>query len=245
MLDSSDPGQMARPLRVLLADDNRLLLEGLTNLLSAYDIDVVGTAGDGLEAIRLAQELRPDLILMDIRMPRCSGLEATRRIQALLPEIKIVVLTTSAEDADLFESIKSGASGYLLKSMSGHAFIEALRGLDQGVPPFSPGLAARLLTEFARLAKAEDQRTGPPGERENTGGDGPDAPLSQLTGRQVEVLRLVASGLTYKEVGSRLSLSERTVRYHMAEIMERLHLEHRSQVISYAGKVGFERVEFN
>ncbi|HEX9029835.1 MAG TPA: response regulator transcription factor, partial [Anaerolineales bacterium] len=125
-------------MKVLLVDDNRLLIEGLSNLLAAHQIDVAGSASDGLEAAALAQALRPDLILMDIRMPRCDGLEATRRIKARQPEIKVVMLTTSAEDDDLFESIKSGACGYLIKSMSGEAFIEALRGVEEGVPPFSP-----------------------------------------------------------------------------------------------------------
>jgi two-component system NarL family response regulator len=224
-------------LRVLLADDHRLLIEGVSNLLAAHGVKVLGIAGDGLEAVALAQALHPDLILMDISMPRCDGLEATRRIKACQPEIKIVMLTTSAEDAALFESVKSGATGYLIKSMGGAAFIEALRGLEQGVPPFSPGLAARLLSEFARLAEGGERETG--GEAEQDGERG------WLTGRQTEVLRLVASGLTYKEVGSRLALSERTVRYHMAEIMERLHLEHRSQVIAYAGKLGLKGKEGN
>lgn len=212
-------------MRVLLADDHRLLVEGLNNLLAVNGIEVVGIASDGLEAISKALALRPDLVLMDVRMPRCDGLEATRRIKAQRPDIKIVMLTTSAEDRDLFESVKSGACGYLLKSMSGTAFIEALHGLEQGLPPFSPGLAAMLLREFVRLA---DQPVEPMLE---------DKPPVDLTERQVEVLRLVAAGLTYKEIGLQLGLSERTVRYHMAEIMEKLHLEHRSQVIAYAGRL--------
>ena len=221
-------------MRVLLVDDHLLMLEGLSNLLKAYGIEVAGAASDGLEAVALAQQLHPDLILMDIRMPRCDGLAATRQIKAAQPEIKIVMLTTSAEDQDLFEAVKSGASGYLLKSMSGAAFIEALQGLEQGVPPFSPGLAARLLDEFARLSQAEGQPAAPA-----AGETGPD----RLTGRQLEVLRLVASGLTYREVGERLALSERTVRFHMAEIMARLHLQNRSQVLAYAGKLGFHPPE--
>jgi DNA-binding NarL/FixJ family response regulator len=232
MADST-PNAKKRPLRILLADDNRLMVEGLTNLLAAHGMDVVGVASHGLEAVDLAQALCPDLILMDIRMPRSDGLEATRRIKARQPEMKIVMLTTSAEEADLFESIKSGATGYLIKSMSGVAFIEALIGLEQGIPPFSPGLAARLLSEFARLAENADRKAQAPKES------------PQLTERELEVLRLVASGLTYKEVGNRLALSERTVRYHMAEIMERLHLEHRSQVIAYAGERGLEKKSGN
>jgi two-component system NarL family response regulator len=221
-------------MRVLLADDHRLLVEGLTNLLTAHGIEVAGVAIDGREAVALALALNPDLILMDLQMPVCDGLAATRLIKAQRPAIKVVILTVSAEEHDLFAAIQSGASGYLLKSIGGNAFIDALRGLEEGAPPFSPGLAERLLAEFARLASrpADGAETAPALAESRAGG----AP-AVLTVRQAEVLRLVAEGLTYKEVGQRLALSERTVRYHMSEIMARLHLEHRSQVIAYAGKL--------
>lgn len=222
-------------MRVLVVDDHRLLSEGVSNLLAAHGIEVLGVASDGVEAITLVQELNPDVILMDIRMPRCDGLSATRQIKALRPEVKILMLTTSAEDQDLFESVKSGASGYLLKSISGNAFIEALRGLEQGTPPFSPGLASRLLSEFAKLRGTEEGLSGlasRPQEREGQ--------TNGLTERQTEVLRLVAQGLTYREVGQRLSLSERTVRFHMTEIISRLHLQNRNQVLAYAGKLGLK-----
>jgi DNA-binding NarL/FixJ family response regulator len=225
-------------MRVLLADDHRLLVEGLCSLLAAHDIEVLGVAADGLEADLLAQKLKPDLILMDIRMPRCDGLEATRRIKARQPEVKIVMLTTSIEEGDLFEAVKSGACGYLLKSMSGTAFIDALHGLEHGVPPFSPGLASILLDEFARLSNK-----GGTALNENAQPSATQEDEADITGRQADVLRLVASGMTYKEVGLHLSISERTVRYHMAEIMARLHLEHRSQVIAYAGRLGINRSE--
>ena len=146
-------------MRVLLADDHALLLEGLQNLLEAHDIEVAGTARDGREALEQARKLRPDLILMDIRMPVCDGLSATRLIKAELPETKIVVLTTSAEDQDLFEAVKSGASGYLLKSMDAASLIDALRDAEQDVPPFAPGLAAKLLAEFARRAEAPEDES--------------------------------------------------------------------------------------
>ena len=232
-------------MRVLLVDDNRLMLEGLKNLLAAHGIEVLGSASNGREGEAMAQALHPDLILMDIRMPICDGLEATRSIKARQPEIKIVMLTTSMEDEDLFEAIKSGACGYLIKNMSSEAFIEALRGLEQGVPPFSPGLAAALLEEFARLASTMEKRGDAEMKLPRTasrrldcsGGPGEGTGMvGGLTERQTEVLRLVAAGLGYKEVGQRLALSERTVRYHMAEIMDRLHLENRAQVIAYAGK---------
>lgn len=219
-------------MRVLVVDDHRLLSEGISNLLAAHGIEVLGVASDGLEAITLMQELNPDVILMDIRMPRCDGLSATRQIKALRPEIKILMLTTSAEDQDLFESVKSGATGYLLKSISGNAFIEALRGLEQGTPPFSPGLASKLLREFAKLSGTEG---GQPEHPRDTEGQ-----ANGLTERQTEVLRLVAQGLTYREVGQRLSLSERTVRFHMTEIISRLHLQNRNQVLAYAGKLGLK-----
>jgi two-component system NarL family response regulator len=172
---------------------------------------------------------------MDIRMPRCDGLSATRQIKALRPEIKILILTTSAEDQDLFESVRSGAVGYLLKSISGNAFIEALRGLEQGTPPFSPGLASRLLSEFAKLSGTEEGLSGLASRPKERAGQ-----ANELTERQTEVLRLVAEGLTYREVGERLSLSERTIRFHMTEIILRLHLQNRNQVLAYAGKLGLK-----
>ncbi len=220
-------------MRVLLVDDHRLMSDGVSNLLAAHGIEVLGVASDGVEAISLVQKLCPDVILMDIRMPRCDGLSATRQIKALWPEIKILMLTTSAEDQDLFESVKSGAAGYLLKSISGNAFIEALRGLEQGTPPFSPGLASRLLSEFAKLSGTQDgssRLASRPKEKEKK--------TNALTERQTEVLRLVAQGLTYREVGERLALSERTVRFHMTEIISRLHLQNRNQVLAYASKLG-------
>ncbi len=221
-------------MRVLIADDHRLLVEGVSSLLAAHGITVVGTAGDGRAATLLALDLNPDVVLMDLRMPVFDGLTATRLIKAQRPAIKVVILTTSAEDEDLFAAIQSGASGYLLKSIGGQAFVDALHGLEEGVPPFSPGLAARLLAEFARRADALSPAVMP----ELDAASPSDAPPDELTARQVEVLRLVAAGRTYKEVGQQLALSERTVRYHMAEIMARLHLEHRSQVIAYAAKSG-------
>ncbi len=227
-------------MRVLLADDHRLVVEGISNLLALNGIEVVGIANDGLEAVALAKALQPDLILMDIRMPRCDGLSATRQIIATQPELKIVMLTTSTESQDLFEAVKSGACGYLLKTMGREAFIEALHDAEQGTPPFSPGLASQLLSEFARLSHAAEA-LAPPAEAD------PGEPAAQkrledegLTERQAEVLRLVAAGLTYEEVGEQLSMSERTVRYQMTKIMDRLHLYNRAQVLAYAGKLGLK-----
>jgi DNA-binding NarL/FixJ family response regulator len=150
-------------MNVLLADDHRLLLEGLNNLLTAHGVKVAGMARDGLEAVALARSLEPDVILMDIQMPRCDGLEATRRIKAEMPQAKIVFLTTSMEEQDLFEAVKSGAFGYLLKSMDAEELVEALEQAREGVPPFSPGLAAKLLSEFARLSGRLPRSSRDPG----------------------------------------------------------------------------------
>jgi two-component system NarL family response regulator len=230
----------------LIADDHPMMVDGLRYLLDAYGFEVVGAVGDGQAAVSAALRLEPDLVLMDITMPVCNGLDATRLIKAQRPDMKIVMLTTSAEHEDLFEAIKSGACGYLLKVTTGPAFIEALHGLEQGIPPFSPGLAELLLREFARLSETQgrgDTEKGREGEAETRRreeaekvGYGDTAKV-KLTERQTEVLRLVASGLTYKQVGEKLCLSEATVRYHMIEIMHLLHLENRIQVIAYAGEL--------
>ncbi|MBI5954426.1 MAG: response regulator transcription factor [Chloroflexi bacterium] len=216
-------------MRVLLADDHRLLVEGLTNLLNAHGIEVLGAAGDGFEACAMARDLRPDLILMDLRMPNCDGLTATRLIKDRMPEIKIVMLTTSAEDQDLFEAVKGGACGYLLKSVGGDEFIEILRGLEDGFPPFSPGLADKILAEFSRQSTPL------------AGVSGADEDPSPLTVRQREVLSLVAQGYSYKEAGNSLGLSARTIKYHMREIVETLHLENRTQALAYAARIGLAR----
>ena len=215
-------------MRVLLADDHALLVEGLQNLLEAHGLEVVGVARNGREAGFRARELSPDVILMDIRMPEVDGLAATRAIKAEMPEMKIIILTTSTEDHDLFEAIKAGAGGYLLKSMDAESLIEALHDADKGIPPFAPGLAMKLLAEFARTA--EPAAPAPPSA---ASAEDPDADEA-LTPRQLEVLTLVARGLPYKQVGAGLSLSPRTVKYHMAEIMRKLHVQNRAQLLAHA-----------
>ncbi len=222
-------------MEVLIADDNRLMLQGLQTLLEVHGIEVAGQARDGFEAVALARQLKPDIILMDIRMPGRNGLEATRLIKAEMPEARIVILTTSIEDQDLFEAVKSGACGYINKSMDIEKLVEAIGQAHQGIPPFSPGLAARLLNEFARLNKPEEPVVpGPSPESKETKTN------RDLTPRQREVLTLVAQGLSYKEIGTELGLSPHTVRYHMVEIMQQLHLQNRAQVLAYAGQLGWK-----
>jgi DNA-binding NarL/FixJ family response regulator len=226
--------------RVILADDHPLFIEGLANLLAAHGVDVVATAQDGIEAVQRAMQHRPEVVLMDLRMPRRDGLAATRLIRAQVPETRVVILTTSEDDADLIEAIRSGATGYLLKTVTGEELIEALHGLAEGVPPLSRGLASHLLSELARTLGPDGHRPpGPPGAMSMPARAEPSLPdRTGLTQRQAEVLRLVAAGLTYKEVADRLALSERTVRYHMSEMIDRLHMHHRSQLLAYAGRVG-------
>ncbi len=210
-------------MKVLLADDHPLFLNGLEDLLASHGYEVVGKAHDGLEAFEKALALRPEAILMDIRMPGRDGLAAARAIKAELPESKIIMLTISESDDDLFEAIKSGASGYLLKSQSAEELLTLLRGVERGEAVFSPGLAARILQEFGRQAAAL-------GEKRRSAG---------LSDREREVLALIAQGLKYKEVAAKLFLSERTIKYHMGLILERLHLKNRAEVVEYARRTGW------
>jgi DNA-binding NarL/FixJ family response regulator len=209
-------------MRTLLVDDHPLFLDGLKNLLTLRGIEVVGTARDGMEALEKARTLRPEIILMDIQMPNLDGLAATRLIKAELPDVKIVMLTMSAQDEDLFEAIKCGACGYLLKTEDTDEFFSSLMGLTRGEVPLSPGLAGRVLEEFAQQAmKSKSIKSA-------------ETKTEELSARQIQVLTLVAQGLTYKEVGAKLCLAERTIKYHIGEIIERLHLENRFQAIQYA-----------
>jgi two-component system NarL family response regulator len=222
-------------MNVLLVDDHPLFLEGIRNLLAARDIQVVGIAHDGMQALQQARDLRPDVILMDIQMPTCDGLEATRLIKAEMPSVHIVMLTMLEDDAALFEAIRSGATGYLNKSLNSNQFFDLLFGLDQGEAPLTPGIAVRVLSEFAQQDQRTDRArstTQPPHEDE--------ANSETLTERQREVLTLVAQGYTYKEIGTILHLAERTIKYHMQGIVQRLHLKNRVEIIAYARRVGLD-----
>jgi len=213
-------------MKILLVDDHALFCEALQNLLTLHGYQVVGTAGDGLEALEEARRLHPDLILMDIEMPGCDGLTATRLINAEMPDIKIVMLTVAQQDEVLFESLKSGASGYLFKSSRASQLLSHLGQLTEGQAALSPGLAEKILEEFARMGR----QLGSNSEQVEETAD--------LTARQREILTLIVQGKTYEETGKTLCLSERTIRYHMQEIVQRLQLENRSQVIAYAARMG-------
>jgi two-component system NarL family response regulator len=228
-------------MRVLLVDDHGLFLEGLRNLLTSQGIEVVGMARDGFDALTAARRWQPDVILMDIQMPRCDGVAATRLIKAEMPQCKIVMLSMSEDENDLFEAVRSGASGYLLKRLDANEFFAYLEDLRTGHPPFSPGLAEKILRAFASAPPAPSSNppaTAAPEPSEPGARDGPHEPLSA---RQTQILTLVALGHPYHEVADIVGISERTVKYHMAEILERLHLENRAQVIAYASRMGLLR----
>lgn len=216
-------------MKLMLVDDHQLFMEGLQYLLGTHGISVEATAKDGKEALLKARILKPDIILMDIRMPELSGLDTLRLIKAEMPDIKIVMLTTSEEDEDVYAAIKYGASGYLLKSTDAKALIDILSALENDEAILSPALAGKLLKEFRYNSGANRilQQYVPGHAKKNI-----------LTERQLEVLEMVAKGITYKEVGDTLGLTERTVKYHMARILEQLHLENRAQVIAYAAQTG-------
>jgi PAS domain S-box-containing protein len=211
-----------RGLRVLLADDHDLYVQGLRNLLTARGVQVVGVAHDGMEALALARELLPDLILMDVHMPHCDGLEATRQIKDLLPEVKIVMLTVAADDTTLFRALQSGAAGYLLKNLESRHFFDLLREIMRGEEIVSPTVAARALAEMAQ-EQAGGAASSPSEE----------APVP-LTPRQREVLALLTEGMTYLEIAQKLHISRNTVKYHVTRMLERLDLQSRYELASYA-----------
>jgi two-component system NarL family response regulator len=221
---------------VLLVDDHPLFLEGLSNLVAGRGMRVLGTACDGLEALEKARALHPDVILMDIEMPRCDGIEATRRIKAEMPEVKVVMLTVSGEEKHLFEALQSGASGYLLKSLEASELTGLLEELLRGEVSLSPGLASRMLAAFTRHKAPPAQAPSVAPEKQAAAEPLP----AELTARQMEILRMVAEGLQYKEIALQLGLAEVTIKYHMGEILSRLHLRSRGEAVQawQSGKVG-------
>ena len=208
-------------LRVMVVDDHALFRRGLEMVLGAEpDLDLVGEASDGQEAVQRAQELMPDVILMDVRMPKRSGIEATRQIRDTLPHAKILMLTISDDEADLYEAIKAGAAGYLLKEIPIEEVAEAIRSVWAGQSRISPSMASKLLNEFAAMSKAADER--------------PAMPTPKLTDREMEVLKLVAKGMNNRDIAKELFISENTVKNHIRNILEKLHLHSRMEAVVYA-----------
>ena len=210
-------------MRLIIADDHALFRDSLRHLLTARGLEVVGEAATGGEAVELARRLQPDIVLMDLTMPEMDGLAATRLISAEQTGVKVVVLTASNEDDDLFEAIKSGAEGYLLKDLDSDQFIALLQGVGRGEPALTPHLARKLLNEFAKPEKAVAKSKDP------------DA----LTEREMEVLATMVEGMTSnRALAKTLGVSENTVKFHVRNILDKLHLHNRAQVVSYALRHG-------
>ena len=207
-------------MRTLLVDDHALFRDGVASLLLAWGHEVVGQASDGAEAIEMADETSPEVVLMDVRMPNVSGLEATAQIKQKHPEIAIVMLTVSEEEADLFRAIKAGAQGYLLKNLEAPQLRSMLEGVARGEPAITPATAARIIDEFLRT----------PGVSQQTS--------QRLTDRELEVLKLVTVGLRNREIAVELGISENTVKFHLKNIVEKLHAQNRAELAARAVREG-------
>nr|WP_241005348.1 response regulator transcription factor [Nocardioides sp. zg-1228] len=202
-----------------MVDDQELFRRGLIMLLGGdSDIEVVGEAADGITATDLAITTAPDVILLDVRMPRRTGVEACRAIKEAVPATKIIMLTVSDEEADLYESVKNGAAGYLLKDSSIEEVAQAVRVVNEGQSLISPSMAVKLIDEFKQMSKPEREQ----------------GPALRLTERELEVLRLVAKGLNNREVAKELFISENTVKNHVRNILEKLQLHSRMEAVMYA-----------
>jgi len=204
--------------RIVIADDHPLFLDGLRSLLTAQGHEVVGEARNGNDAVKLAHEQKPDLVLMDLSMPELDGMSATRQLVGEMPEVRVVILTASEDDSNLFEAIKAGALGYLPKNLEADDFFPLLERASRGEPALTPALARRLLQEFARPEKEEETT-----EEES------------LTPRERDVLELMVEGVTSnRKLAKRLNLSENTVKFHVRNILDKLRLHDRAQIVGYA-----------
>ena len=213
------PRPASTGIRVLVVDDQELFRRGLTMLLNVEtDIEVVGEAADGASAVRLATDMAPDVVLMDVRMPKQTGIEACTAIKDAAPNARIIMLTVSDEEADLYEAVKNGASGYLLKDSSIDEVAQAVRVVADGQSLISPSMAIKLLDEFKQMSRT-DRST---------------VPTPRLTDRELEVLRLVAQGLNNREIAKQLFISENTVKNHVRNILEKLQLHSRMEAVMYA-----------
>jgi DNA-binding NarL/FixJ family response regulator len=207
------------PVRVIIVDDQELFRRGLTMLLAAEpDIEVVGEAGDGQAGVALAESAAPDVVLLDVRMPRLSGIEACQAIKELVPSAKLIMLTVSDEEADLYEAVKSGASGYLLKDSSIEQVAQAVRVVADGQSLISPSMAVKLIDEFKALSRPDPQGSG----------------ALRITDRELQVLRLVATGMNNRDIAAELFISENTVKNHVRNILEKLQLHSRMEAVMYA-----------
>ncbi|SFU31029.1 response regulator [Alicyclobacillus macrosporangiidus] len=211
------------PIRVLVVDDHELFRQGVCTILSrAGDLEVVDQAEDGRQAVEKCRQHLPDVVLMDINMPVCDGLEATRQIKREHPYVKILILTVSDAEESLFEAVKSGASGYVLKNASPTEVIDSVRRVSAGEPVIPGNLAMQIITEFSKPVVRPVQQQ-----------------VEQLTEREIEVLRYLSAGATNKDIANALFISENTVRNHVRNILEKLHLSNRVQAAAYAVREGY------
>ncbi|MEA2447313.1 MAG: hypothetical protein QOK47_950 [Actinomycetota bacterium] len=210
-------------IRILIADDHPMWRDGVRNDLEAAGWEVVGEAADGGEAVEATLSTMPDVVLMDLQMPTVSGVEATRSIVEHSPHVRVLVLSASAEEHDVLEAVKAGASGYLLKSSTSEEVVDAVRRVRDGEPVFSPSLAAMVLDEFRRVARPDPAEPG-------------------LTPRENEVLKLVAKGYSYPEIAEKLFISTKTVQNHVQNILTKLQLRKRYELMRYAIQKGLDRL---
>jgi DNA-binding NarL/FixJ family response regulator len=206
---------------VLIADDHALFRRGLRTVLELDgDIIVVGEADDGMAAVEKAEATVPDVVLMDVRMPRCGGIEACQAIRERVPSARIVMLTMSDEESDLFEAVRAGANGYVLKDVPGDEIAAGIRAVQSGDSLISPSMASKLLAEFAQMRRRDVEVV--------------DSHLPKLTDRELEVLRLVAQGLANRDIAAELFISENTVKNHVRNILDKLQLHSRMEAVMYA-----------
>jgi DNA-binding NarL/FixJ family response regulator len=226
------------PIRVLVVDDHPLWRDAVARDLQAAGLQVVGTAADGAEALRRLPAVRPDVVVLDLQLPVMNGVEATERIIGEHPGVRVLVLTASGEHADLLNAVKAGATGYLVKSVSREELVDAVRRTALGEAVFTPGLAGLVLGEFRRLAMVP-VRAGTGSAR--TGGA--EGGMPGLTERETEILRLVAKGLSSRQIADRLVISHRTVQNHTQNVLTKLQLHNRVELARYAIEQGLETPE--
>jgi DNA-binding NarL/FixJ family response regulator len=207
-------------MRILVADDHSLFRDGIVSLLEAADYEVIAQVGDGRAAVDATRRWKPDLALLDISMPEMGGLEALEQIKAELPETRVIMLTVSDDDKNLFTAIEKGADGYLLKDLNAQEFLEMLRGIERGDAAITRRTAARLMNRFQKISQANED------EKE------------LLTSREIEVLELVGRGLSNRAIAQELFISENTVKYHLRNILQKLGAQNRTEAVTYAMRKG-------
>ncbi|MBY8865171.1 MULTISPECIES: response regulator [Streptomyces] len=226
-------GEENTPVRVMVVDDHPMWRDAVARDLAESGFEVVATAGDGEQAVRRALAAAPDVLVLDLNLPVKPGVQVCKELVAHNPALRVLVLSASGEHADVLEAVKSGATGYLLKSASTQELLDAVRRTAAGDPVFTPGLAGLVLGEYRRLAAEPAPAAG-------AGTDGPEPGAPRLTERETEVLRLVAKGLSYKQIAERLVISHRTVQNHVQNTLGKLQLHNRVELVRYAIERGLD-----